>query len=365
MAELRRSPLDARHRALGATLTAFAGWQMPLHYGGVVAEHRAVRESCGVFDLSHLGTLEVRGDGAQRCLQHALTADAFALQPGRAVYALCLDDDAGIVDDLLLYRLPDRFLVVPNAANAATVRGILEECAASSGPCEVRDVKAQLACLAIQGPAAPHVATAAGLPVEGLGYLDCRDLADLPHLPGGGLLARSGYTGERGYEAFVAAVGAPDLWDRVLSAGASPVGLGARDTLRLEMGYPLHGSDISMGTSPVDARLTWAVRRGTGFRGEDAYERALAAGPSRRLWGLRATGRGIPRAGCVVCCDGQRVGRTTSGTFSPTLRLGIALGYLDAEIEPGTAVEIEVRGKSLAAEVVRPPFVDADPRDGR
>jgi aminomethyltransferase len=357
MGELRRSPLDARHRALGATLTAFAGWEMPLHYVGVVSEHRVVRESCGVFDLSHLGTLELTGPQAPHCLSRAFTADLGGLAVGRAVYALCLDPDGGIVDDLLVYRLGERFLVVPNAANTAAVRGVLDASQPDHGGCSVTDVKAGLACVAVQGPAAADMAAAAGLPVEGLGYLDCRGL------PGGGLLARSGYTGERGYEALVPAAGAAALWDALLAAGATPAGLGARDTLRLEMGYPLHGNDISVATTPVEARLTWAVRRGGGFRGEQAYERALAAGPACRLWGLRATGRGIPRPGCAVLADGRRVGRTTSGTFSPTLRVGIALAYLDAELEPGEAVDIDVRGRPVSAEVVRPPFVDASPRD--
>jgi aminomethyltransferase len=357
MTELRRSPLDDRHRRRGARLTAFAGWQMPLDYGGVIAEHRAVRESCGVFDLSHLGTIEVRGRGAQACVAWACTADLAALPAGRAVYALCLDPQAGIIDDLLVYRLPERFFVVPNAANAEAVRAVLEACRDGSGACAVRDVKAGLACVAVQGPAAAEVAGAAGLPVGGLGYLDCREL------PGDGVLARTGYTGERGYEAFVPAADAPALWDRLLAAGATPAGLGARDTLRLEMGYPLHGNDISTATTPVEARLTWAVRRGGGFQGHRAYERARAAGPTRRLWGLRATGRGIPRPGCAVVQDCQAVGVTTSGTFSPTLGLGIALAYLDAAVEPGETVTIDVRGKAVPAEVVRPPFVDASPRD--
>lgn len=363
--ELRRSPLDGRHRALGATLTPFGGWEMPLDYGSVVGEHRAVREGCGVFDLSHLGTLTVTGPDAEACVQAAFSNDAAALAVGRAQYTLCLTDDGGIVDDLIVYRLAEGFLAVPNAANTAAVLDALRT-TARGRDAEVADVKESLAVLAVQGPSSPTVVTSAGVDVKGLGYLDCREL---PSAPAGepriadGVLARSGYTGERGYELFVPASDAGNLWDRLLEAGAQPTGLGARDTLRLEVGYPLHGQDISVDTSPVEARLGWAVKPATDFRGRDAYVAAKEAGAARRLWGLRVLGRGVPRADCDVTRGGETVGRTTSGTFSPTLRIGIALGYLDRTVEAGDTVEIAVRAKSLPAEVVRPPFVDADPKD--
>jgi len=350
----RRSPLDDRHRALGATMTAFAGWDMPLDYGSVVAEHRAVRSACGVFDLSHLGTLRLTGDGAEATAQRALTNDTAALAEGRAHYTLCLDDGGGIVDDLLLYRLPWGLFAVPNAANAAGVRQALERVAAPGTA--IADVKADLACLAVQGPGSADVLGAAGVDVAGMRYLDVRPLgAD-------GVLARSGYTGERGWELFVPAAEAGALWDRVVAAGAAPAGLGARDTLRLEMGYPLHGQDISTATSPVEAGLAWAVKPATEFVGRAAVVRALEEGARRRLRGLRVLGRGIPRAGCEVRDDGDPAGATTSGGFSPTLGIGIALGHLDAGVELDEGVEIVVRGRSLAARVERPPFVDADPR---
>ena len=361
---LRTSPLDDRHRALGATLTGFAGWDMPLDYGSVVAEHTAVRTSCGVFDLSHLGTLRVTGPSAEATLQGAFTNDVAALTVGRAHYTLCLDTEAGIIDDLLVYRLGgEDFLVVPNAANAAHVEAGVRAvmAAAAHGPVEVDDVKAELACLAVQGPDAPTILAAAGVEVEGMDYLDVRYLV----LDGeeAGLLARSGYTGEVGWEVFVRAQLAGGLWDAVLAAGATPAGLGARDTLRLEMGYPLHGQDISRATTPVEAGLSWAVKPGTGFLGEDAYVAAVELPAARRLRGLRVTGRGIPRAHCAISdAGGAEVGETTSGTFSPTLRVGLAMGYLDAALAPGDAVEIEVRGKRLPAEIVKPPFVDSSPR---
>jgi aminomethyltransferase len=359
---LRRSPLDDRHRALGATLTAFAGWEMPLDYGSVVAEHRAVRERCGVFDLSHLGTVRVTGADALATVQRAFTNDAAALTPGRAHYTLCLDERGGITDDLLLYRLPWGFFVVPNAANAAGILATLEAAAPRAGDVAIADVKDDLACLAVQGPDAADVVGAAGVDVTGMRYLDCRPLG--PEARGGfsGVLARSGYTGEHGYELFTPAAQAPALWDRLVAAGAQPAGLGARDTLRLEMGYPLHGSDISPATSPVEAGLVWAVRPQTEFVGRDAFAAALERGATRRLRGLRALGRGVPRPHCEVRSGGARVGETTSGTFSPTLRVGVALAYLDTAVELGAEVEIDVRGRALPARVERPPFVGSDPR---
>ncbi|MDP8977779.1 MAG: glycine cleavage system aminomethyltransferase GcvT [Actinomycetota bacterium] len=351
MLEPRRSPLADRHRALGATMTDFAGWRMPVHYGSVVAEHRAVRSGCGAFDLSHLGTLLVTGPGARDAVQGAFSNDVDALAPGRAQYTLCMDAAGGILDDLLVYRVARlAYLVVPNAANTATVSEVLR---ARPGDAEVADVKADHAIVALQGPASADVATAAGLDVRDMAFLDVRDLAT------GGWLACSGYTGERGYEVFVTADKAPTLWDRAMAAGATPAGLGARDTLRLEMGYPLHGQDISPETSPVEARLTWAVKPDTDFVGRDAYLDVKAAGPRRRLWGMRALDRGIPRPHCAVSAQGRVVGEVTSGTFSPTLRLGIALAYLDAEVSDGDRVDIDVRGRPLPAEVTRPPFVDA------
>ena len=383
--ELRQTPLADRHREVGATMTAFGGWEMPLHYGSIVAEHRAVRDACGVFDLSHLGTLVVTGADAAAALQHTFTNDVTSLAEGQGQYTLCLDDEAGIVDDLLLFRFGWGFWVVPNAANAARVEGLVRA-SAEGRDCAVIDVKERTACLAVQGPRSPEVLLNAGFDPGGLDYLHGRDLAiptpgeqvGGPRVPAdaadathegtggdsgdfGGVLTRSGYTGEVGFELVLPADRAPDVWDKVLAAGAEPVGLGARDTLRLEMGYALHGNDIHPGVTPVQARLRWAVAEGTGFRGEAAYAAAKAGGDDRRLWGLRAVGRGIPRAGQRVSRDGRDIGETTSGTFSPTCGAGIALAYL-REAGPGDAVQIDVRGRPLDAEVVRPPFVEADPR---
>lgn len=378
MTPLRNSPLDARHRQLGATMAAFAGWDMPIDYGSVIAEHEAVRTDCGVFDLSHLGTLKVTGSDAEAAVQRAFTNDAAGLAPGRAHYTLCLNESAGVIDDLIVYRLGWGFFVVPNAANVMQVRAALEDAAARAGEVEVVDVKEALACIAVQGPRADDVLGHVGLTPGLEASFGCRvyrpddgerrspshggdDAADVGSaedaVPAAGVLARTGYTGERGYELFVPAEAAGGLWDRLVDAGATPVGLGARDTLRLEMGLPLHGQDLTPETSPVEARLGWAVKPGTGFVGEPAYLEAKDAGPTRRLLGVRATGRGIPRPGCRVSRDGQEVGALTSGGFSPTLRTGIGMGYLESGVGEGDSVVVDVRGKSVPGEVVRPPFL--------
>src|SRR5688500_5321941 len=236
----RSSPLADRHLQLGAAMTDFAGWDMPLHYGSVVAEHNAVRSTCGTFDLSHLGTLTVTGPGAEESVQRAFSNDVSALAVGRAHYTLCLTEDGGIVDDLLVYRLEWGYFVVPNAANASAVWRRLVDVAAG---CEVRDVKDDMACIAVQGPDSADLVTAMGVPVDGMAYLDVRELpapaggssatggAQLGEPPAAGVLARSGYTGERGFELFLPAEAAPSRWDDLLAAGAVPVGLGARDTL--------------------------------------------------------------------------------------------------------------------------------------
>lgn len=365
------TPLADRHRALGAKMTTFAGWQMPLDYGSVVAEHRAVRSVCGVFDLSHLGMFTVDGDDAVAALQHAFTNDVTQLGPGRAHYTLCCDDAGGVVDDLLVYHLdPNYYLVICNAANLAAVRAAVVD---GPGRPRVTDRNGDHACIAIQGPSSPQVALGAGVDVHGMAFLDCR-LLDMP-TPGAAasarddeaglaMLARTGYTGERGYELVVPAARAGDLWDRLLAADeAAPAGLGARDLLRLEMGYALHGHELSTTVSPADAGVLFAVDTETGFRGADAVSATAAAPGPRRLRGLLATGRGVPRADQAVHHDGAVVGHTTSGSFSPALGLGIALAMLDRAIPLETEVEIDVRGRPLTATVVRPPFVDADPRD--
>jgi aminomethyltransferase len=393
---LLRTPLTARHLAAGAKLASFAGWAMPISFAGVATEHTAVRERVGVFDVSHLGTVWVPGPAATAVVDRAFTADAHALEPGTSRYALCTAEDGGILDDLIVYRLSEqRWLTVPNAANTATVVARLRDAVAEVAA-EGRPQVAAAAAGADPSPADLAVATAvvddasrgwAVLAVQGpdaLGTLrdvlgvEAADhpwgsvaevvLADPAPVEGRIVLCRTGYTGELGAELLVPAELSAAVWDALVAAGVEPCGLGARDTLRLEMGYPLHGSDLSADVLPGEARLSWAVQltdqegEPRRFPGAVAIAAAAANGPARRLWGIRTDGRRPLRAGCEVRRSDEPVGVTTSGGASPTLGVGIALASLDAEVAPGDEVTVDLRGTAVPGVVVRPPFVDRDPK---
>ncbi len=356
----RRGPLHDRHVGLGATMGPFGGWTMPVSYpGGVVAEHTAVREAVGVFDVSHLGTATVEGPRAAAFVNRCLTNDLGRIGAGRAQYTLCCAPDGGILDDLIVYLVSDEeMLLMPNAANAAAVLGRLAD-AAPPGV-RITDRHTELAVLAVQGPRSGEVLAAAGLPT-GLDYMS---FTDPPDTAGHTRVCRTGYTGEHGYELVLPAGDAPAVWDGLLAAatgfGGRPCGLGARDTLRTEAGYPLHGQDLSPEISPVQARCGWAVGWDKPeFWGRDALLAERRGGPARRLWGVRATGRGVPRVGMGVLAGGGPVGVTTSGTFSPTLRTGIALALVDtaAGLGEGAEVAIDVRGRALPGVLTVPPFV--------
>lgn len=365
-APLQTSPLHERHVALGAKLAPFGGWQMPLEYagGGVVREHTAVREAVGLFDVSHLGTAEVRGPGALAHLDGLLTNDLSRLGPGQAQYTLLCDDaTGGVVDDLIVYvHDAERAMLVPNAANSAEVLRRVREGAPDG--VEVEDLHAARAVLAVQGPRAEDVLREVGLPV-GHAYMSFVE-ADL----GGAsvVVCRTGYTGEVGYELVVDAAEALGVWDALVAAGAAyglvACGLGARDTLRTEMGYPLHGQDISLDVTPVQARLGWAVGWDKPhFAGKDVLVAERAAKPARLLRGLRAQVRAIPRPGMrVTTVDGTPVGTVTSGTFSPTLKQGIALALLDRAVGLDDEVLVDVRGRGQSFVVTKPPFVVTDVR---
>ena len=363
MDDLLTSPLHDRHLALGAALGAFGGWSMPLSYpDGTVAEHTAVREAVGVFDVSHLGKLSITGPGAAGFVDRCFTADLGKLEPGHAQYTLCCTESGGVVDDIIVYLVgPDEVLAVPNAANAARVAELLR--AAAPDGVQVADRHRDLAVLAVQGPRAPETVTAV---LGELPPFDYMAFTDVPTPDSTGIrVCRTGYTGERGYELLVPAADAGATWDALVEAGARPAGLGARDTLRTEMGYPLHGQDLSVDISPVQAGSGWAVGWSKAeFWGRAALLAEKQAGPARRLRGLRATGRGVPRAGMDVLAGGERVGVTTSGTFSPTLRTGIALALIDSAAGVGLddAVTVDVRGRELACTVVKPPFVPSHVR---
>lgn len=356
------SPLEAVHRQAGGRLVDFAGWDMPLQFSGVLGEHAAVRERVGLFDVSHLGKLLVDGPGAEEALEYALTNAVAGLEAGRARYNLVLTDGGGIVDDLFLYRRPDRWLVVPNAANVDAVAASIRAAGArdGGGGTEVTDARERWAILALQGPASR--AMAASLMPEALD-LPLHAFADLQVRGAEVQVARTGYTGEYGFELFVPSAEAPAVWSLLLEAGEPhgilPVGLGARDTLRLEMGYPLHGHEITTETNPIEAGLAWTIGKSKpGYRGKAAVEAVREAEPTRRLVGLVAAGPGIPRAEQPVMSGGREIGRVTSGNFSPTLKTGIALAYVSPDAaQPGTALEVDVRGKALPVTVTRPPFI--------
>ena len=353
------SPLDQVHRALGGRLVDFAGWDMPLQYSGVVAEHTAVRERAGLFDVSHLGKLVVAGPGAEEVLEQVVTNGVGSIPEWRARYNLVLTPEGGIIDDLFVYRRPDSWLIVPNAANTPVVLAALE--AEAPPGVDVFDARERWAILALQGPASRPIADAL---IPGANDLRLHAFGDFSIDGAEVQVARTGYTGEYGFELFVPSADAPRIWGLVLEAGAPygilPVGLGSRDTLRLEMGYPLHGHEISVDTNPIEAGMEWTVDWSKpDFTGKSAIEKIREAGTPRTLVGLAALGQGIPRAGQpVLSAGGTPVGTLTSGNFSPTLGKGIALGYVDrASAEPGTVLEVDVRGRPLPVEVTKPPFV--------
>jgi aminomethyltransferase len=364
VSEILHGPLEDRHRELGATFAEFSGWLMPVSYAGTVTEHNATRNAVGLFDVSHLGKALVRGPGASTFVNSALTNDLRRVGPGKAQYTLCCTETGGVIDDLIAYYVSDEeMFLVPNAANTAAVVAALQQ-AAPQG-ISVTNEHRSYAVLAVQGPRSPGVLSRLGLPsdMDYMGYADA--------LLGGEpvRVCRTGYTGEHGYELIPpwnsAGVVFDALVEAVSGAGGELAGLGARDTLRTEMGYPLHGHELSLDISPLQARCGWAIGwRKEAFWGRAALLAEKEAGPRRLLRGLRATGRGVLRPDLTVLAGDAAVGVTTSGTFSPTLKVGIALALIDtsAGVENGQRVIVDVRGRPLECEVVNPPFVEAKTR---
>jgi aminomethyltransferase len=343
---VRTSPLDARHRALGAKLVPFGGWEMPIQYRSVLEEHRACREDAAVFDVSHLGTVEGTGPDAYDTLQRLLTNDLARIAPGRAQYTHLLDErDAHVVDDIIVWWVePERFFVMPNASNTDR---LLDALAGTNAT----DITGLRAVLAVQGPNARAKLAALSADAAAVPRFEVRRV-------GAWIVAGTGYTGEDGVEIHVASEDAPEVWDALLSAGIAPAGLGARDTLRLEAGLPLHGHELGPGITPLQARLGWVVRWDKGpFRGREALAREKEAGPSRLLAGLAFTGRQPGREGARVYRGDDDIGFVTSGNFSPTLGHAIAFAFLPPDAAPGDDVEVDVRGKRLPAQVVKTPFV--------
>ena len=361
--DLLHSPLHDRHEALGAKFAEFGGWLMPLEYTGVLKEHAAVRESVGVFDVSHLGKALVRGPGAADFVNACLTNDLGRIRPGKAQYTLCCNPDGGVVDDIIAYlRGDDEVFLIPNAANNTEV--VARLAAAAPAGIEVINQHRDYAVLAVQGTRSDEVLSALGLPVghEYMSYAT-GSLAGVDFS-----VCRTGYTGERGYELVVPSAAASAVWDELFGAGEqwgiTACGLGARDTLRTEMGYALHGHELSPSISPVMACVSWAVGWSKpDFWGKAELAAQRAAGDVRHLVGLKAKGRGIPRPEMGVLSDGAVVGEVTSGTFSPTLRTGIGLALVDPTIQVGDEVVVDVRGRSEAFDVVKPPFVQPSTKE--
>jgi aminomethyltransferase len=363
---LLNSPLHQRHVAAGAKFAPFSGWSMPLEYAGagVLAEHAAVRNAVGIFDVSHLGKATVAGPGAADFVNRCLTADLRKIGPGQAQYTLLCNADGGVVDDMIAYlKSPDEVFLIPNAANCERVVALLAE-AAPDGV-TVTNQHRDFAVLAVQGTLSDEVVSGAGLPA-GHDYMTFAR-ADYQGTPV--TVCRTGYTGERGYELVVPVGMAVAVWDAVLAAGEpyglQPAGLGARDTLRTEMGYPLHGQDLSPAITPVQARLGWAVGwKKESFFGADVLRAEKEVGPMRLLRGLRAVGRGIPRPGMVVRGpNGREVGTVSSGTFSPTLKIGIALALIEAGLNDDDVVTVDVRRRQENFVITKPPFVTPGVRE--
>ena len=339
---------------------------MPLEYpAGTLKEHAAVRSGVGIFDVSHLGKLVVRGDGAVEFLNACFTNDLGRIEKGKAQYSLCCDPDTGgVIDDLIVYlKDDDHLLVVPNAGNSAKVQELLE--AAAPSGVTVTDHHASHVVLAVQGTKSDEVLTAAGLPV-GHEYMS---FVEAPFGDAQVVVCRTGYTGERGYELIAPADAAGELWDSLMEAGSrfdiQACGLGSRDTLRLEMGYPLHGQDLSPAITPVQARLGWAVGwEKESFWGKEALVKEKEEGPRVLLRGLVSQGRAIPRPHMSVRLTRDLpIGEITSGTFSPTLKKGIALALINAQMQDGAEVSVDVRGRQEIFVVTRPPFVQTDVKE--
>ena len=357
MAE-KRTSLYEQHVEAGAKLVPFAGWEMPVQYEGVRQEHVAVRTGCGVFDVSHMGEVATEGPQAEELLQRLLSNDVSKIEAAGAQYSVLCREDGGIVDDLFTYRLaPDRFLTVTNAANHEKDSAWMAE-QAGGFDAEASDAADEYAMLAIQGPDAREIA--GGLFV---GKLPLRmHTAVLPlhdSIAGGAeaLVCGTGYTGEDGVEVLLPPEAAPELWAALLEAGVTPAGLAARDTLRLEACFHLYGNDMDEDRNPIEAGLGWICKEATGFIGADAVAAAREAGPEQKLVPFALTGPGIPRQGNDVVSGDEVVGTVTSGTLSPCLEQGVGMAYVSAELaEPGTELEIDVRGKRRAARVESRPL---------
>ena len=359
MLELRRTALYGRHMDLGAKLVPFSGWEMPVQYEGILAEHHAVRTRAGLFDVSHMGRVEICGPDAVDFVNRITVNDVERLKPFRSQYTLACADDGGVIDDFLVYRMPDRLLVIPNAGNREKDLAWFRR-SVSEYNVEIRDLSEESMLIALQGPRSEEILD----PLTEAG-LDALRFQEFVATRIGGIEARvfrTGYTGEDGFEIWYPAEHAAALWDLLLDSGASaglkPCGLGARDTLRLEAGLALYGHEIDESINPFEAGLGWTVKlKKPAFTGREALKRLKRAGVRRKLVGLRMQERGIPRQGYEIVHDGSPVGQVVSGAISPTLGHGIGTGFVSVDrADPGTVLAVTIRGRHIPAEVVSLPF---------
>jgi aminomethyltransferase len=360
MVELLHTPLHAQHVEAGAKMVPFAGYDMPVQYPtGIIAEHRAVRSAAGMFDVSHMGEFEITGRDALELVQAVTTNDASKLSVGQAQYSVICNEDGGALDDCIVYRRADRWMLVVNASRRTDDLGWVKSHAASYDV-DVNDVSNDLALIALQGPKAQSIlAQLTDTDLDAIAYYHFDEgTVDGVRM----IISRTGYTGEDGFELYHDAEAAPRLWNRLLEvgteAGLVPAGLGARDSLRLEVGYALYGNDLDESRTPLEAGLGWVVKFDKGnFIGRAALVKQKEAGPRAKLAGFVLSERGFPRHGYDVLHDGQRVGEVTSGVLSPTLQVGVGLAYLPSALaKAGTAIKIDIRDRPTPAEIVRPPF---------
>jgi aminomethyltransferase len=361
--ELKRTPLYKAHKALGAKFVDFAGWEMPVQYTGVIEEHTSVRSACGVFDVSHMGEIEVLGPGALAALQNFATNDAGRLSDGQCQYTLLCYPDGGVVDDCIVYKFnAERFLVCVNASNTDKVFDWLSSQALAGAL--VSDISSSYAQIALQGRASVEVLR----PLLTVDPAEIKTFRFMVTAVAGtdAIVSRTGYTGEDGFEIYLAPKEAERVWGAILDSGKNfgvkPVGLAARDTLRLEMGYPLYGNELTAKTTPIEAGLfRFVALDRPGFIGKEALEKQVDSGVQRTLVGLTTLEPGIPRQGYEVRHEDNAVGTITSGTLSPMLKKGIALAYVEAaHKEPGTELKVMIRGRAVRARVVKPPFYKKD-----
>ena len=351
---MKRTPLYDAHVKLNAKMVPFAGWEMPVYYSGIMAEHKAVRTAAGIFDIGHMGAVGVSGQNALQYLQNLLSNDVSKLDVGSSQYSIILNDSGGVIDDIFVYRLPDHYMLILNASNNDKDIEWLKK--KIHGGVKIKDLKNHLTLLALQGPKSQEI-------LQKICDADLKSLGHhkiisslISHLPS--FISRTGYTGEDGFELFFDRSKAETIWNKLVELGAVPSGLGARDTLRLEAGMPLYGHEYNEGITPLETGFSFAVKLEKGeFIGRDSLLVHKEEGFSKRLVGIKLKETGIPRQGQKIFKDGRIIGYVTSGTMSPTLKVPIGMGYVRSEYsDVGSAFDLEIRGKHIKAEAAKLPF---------